>query len=96
MQEHGYSLPHVPISLCCNADGSPIIPSGMTSYEIPITAEDLPEGTSLRESEFKIVFGDNEMHGYRNCEIRLRGPREEDNTQTFVSVNDYGVAVNRK
>ena len=81
---------------CCNADGSPIIPSGMTSYEIPITAEDLPEGTSLRESEFKIVFGDNEMHGYRDCEIRLRGPREEDNIQTFVSVNDYGVAVNRK
>ncbi|SEW34853.1 protein of unknown function [Ruminococcaceae bacterium KH2T8] len=77
-----------------NADESALIPSGNGSYTLIIKSDDLPEGSTLKDSEFRIEFYTGEEL-YNNYVYEIYGEREEEDVSRTVEIRGYGVRSSR-
>ena len=76
------------VSGMCNADGSPIISSGSTQ-EFTVNANDLPDGSTLKDSELEFRFYDQDNSDYMCNSYTIRESREEDQISTVIVLNEY-------
>lgn len=77
-----------------NADESALIPSGNGSYTLIIKSDDLPKGSTLKDSEFRIEFYTGEEL-YNNYVYEIYGEREEEDVSRTVEIRGYGVRSSR-
>ncbi|MCR5528294.1 MAG: DUF4173 domain-containing protein [Saccharofermentans sp.] len=76
------------VSGMCNADGSPVISSGSTQ-EFTVNANDLPDGSTLKDSELEFRFYDQDNSDYMCNSYTIRESREEDQISTVIVLNEY-------
>ena len=67
----------------CNADGSPIIPI-RNEAAFTISAEDLPAGSTLRDSDLEFRFYDEQDESYMCNSYMLSRSREEDEIEAHI------------